>query len=262
MSNTDKINAYLLLPLLLFVLMFAFNKRVGAETKLPPEDKINVFVAFSENIEKAAMDAATVLNEEEQLESFPLQGYQLHCTLYMTQYPAGLQEQIEEKIAEFAKTARAFSVTTTGLAITDGDWFFVNIERNRNLQTLADYVVELLAPLRAQSDYVPEWAKNNPAKVDFIKKYGSPNVYSEFNPHLTLLPKSDGEKLQRFLSKHQQSEFAKPVTGQVIAIGLGLADRNGQMKEPMKIFPLQAAAEDSEAPADTETQVIIGTDEN
>ncbi len=75
--------------------------------------------------------------------------------------------------------------------------------------------------------------------MENIKKYGSPNVYSEFNPHLTFLPGSDGEKLNSFYNKHKESDFAKAIPGKVIAIGIGIADRNGQIKEAMKIFPLQ-----------------------
>lgn len=247
MSNTDKINFYLLIPLFLFVLIFALSKRGSAQTQLPPQEKLNVFVVVSENIENSFKEAATLLNAEEQLESFPLQGFQTHCTLYMTQYPIGIQADILQKVAELAKTTKVFPISTTGLEITDGDWFFMNLERNRNLQTLSDNVVAMLSPLRAASDYVPEWAKSNPNKVDYITKYGSPNVYAEFNPHLTFLPKSDGEKLQRFLSKHASQAFAKPITGEIIAIGVGLADKNGQIKEPLQIYPLQPADKSEKA---------------
>ena len=99
----------------------------------------------------------------------------------------------------------------------------------------------MLAPLRAKSDFVPDWAKEFPTKVEYISKYGSPNVYSEFNPHLTFLAKSDAEKLQNFSKKHENSDFAKAVAGRIVAVGAGLADRDGQMKEAWKIFPLQKA---------------------
>jgi len=196
----------------------------------------------SENIEDAFKKAATALNEAEKLESFPLQGFQIHCTLYMTQYPEGLKDKVLEKVKELAEKVSEFEIKTTGLEITDGDWFFMNLDRNRNLQTLSDSVVELLAPMRAKSDYIPEWAKKSPNKVEYISKFGSPNVYDEFNPHLTFLPKSDAEKLKSFLSKHSEKEFAKPINGKIVAIGVGIADKNGQMSEPWQIFPLKKAA--------------------
>lgn len=225
---------------LVFVLVVLVAVVVAAQPAAqPPQEKINVFAVVSPNIEQAVHEAATALRDEEGLESFPLQGFQIHCTLYMTQYPAGRQAEILPKVEEFASTTKIFPTTTTGLEITSGNWFFLNLERNSPLQTASDRMVELLAPLRAQSDYVPDWAKEFPAKVEFISKYGSPNVFGEFNPHLTLLAPSDEAKLRTFLTKHADSSFAKPIAGQVVAIGVGIADRNGQVKEPWKIFPLQ-----------------------
>jgi hypothetical protein len=236
MSNTDRINFYLLLPLLLFALIFALSKKVQAQEN---QEKINVFAVVSDNIATSFTEAARALHEQEQLESFPLQGYQTHCTLYMTQYPEGMKDQVLAKIAALASTTSAFQVQATGLAITDGSWFFMNLNRNRNLQTLSDTIVELLAPMRAKSDYIPEWAKKSPNKVEFISKYGSPNVYAEFNPHLTFLPKSDEAKLQNFLKNNSDKAFAQNIDGQIIAIGAGIADKNGQIKEPWQIFYLK-----------------------
>lgn len=225
--------------LLLFILVSVIASAQKEER--PPLDKINVFVVVSESIENAFKDAAKVLHEEEGLESFPFLGYQAHCTLYMTQYPVGLQNEVLAKIEELASNTREFAVNSTGIEMTSGNWYFMNIERNHNLQALSDSVVELLAPLRAKSDFVPDWAKEFPTKVEFISKYGSPNVYSEFSPHLTFLANSDAEKLQSFTEKHLNSDFAKPVTGKIVAIGAGIGDRDGQIKEAWKIFPLKKA---------------------
>lgn len=222
------------------LLLLTVTVAVSAQTTdLPPLEKINVFAVVSENIETAFKKAATVLKEEEGVDSFPLQGLQIHCTLYMTQYPAGLKDQVLAKIAELASNTKQFDSKTTGLEITSGNWFFLNLERNRNLQTLSDSVVAILAPMRAKSDFIPEWAKAFPNKVEYISKYGSPNVYEEFNPHLTFLSRAETEKLQNFMKNHEKSDFAQTITGKVVAIGAGIADRNGQIPEPWQIFPLQ-----------------------
>ncbi len=65
-------------------------------------------------------------------------GYQVHCTLYMTQYPAEARDKVRSKIKRLADGVREFRVSTTGLEITSGNWFFINLERNRNLQALSD----------------------------------------------------------------------------------------------------------------------------
>lgn len=239
MTSTDRINLYLLIPLIIFALIFMAARRVQAQESRPPQEKINVFAVVSDNISDAFTRAATLLNEEEQLESFPLQGFQVHCTLYMTQYPEGMKDEVLAKVKDLSEKVAEFEINTTGLEITDGDWFFLNLDRNRNLQTLSDNVVELLSGMRIKSNFIPEWAKNNPNKVEYISKYGSPNVYDEFNPHLTFLAKSDAEKLRNFVNKHAKSDFAGTISGRVVGIGVGIADKNGQISEPWQIFPLK-----------------------
>lgn len=228
----------------LVLLLLALGTAIVTAQNSPARklDKINVFAVVSPAIEKSFRDAAGILQEEEGLAAFCLSGHQIHCTLYMTLYPENLQETILGKIADFAAQTKVFSISTTGLEITSGNWFFMNLERNHNLQTMCNALVELLAPLRAPSDHVPGWAKEFPTKVEYITKYGSPNVYDEFNPHLTFLAPSDGKALLRFVDKHADSEFARPITGQIIAIGAGIADRNGQIQEPLAIFPLASVA--------------------
>ncbi len=239
MDSSEKINMYLLIPLLLFIIVFVLQNRANAEMKHPPTEKINVFAVVSPEIEDAFKDAARFLEQTEGIVSFPLEGLQVHCTLYMTQYPEGIKEEILKKVSEMANTTKAFPVNSTGLEITSGNWFFMNLDRNRNLQTLSDKIVETLSQIRAKSDFVPAWAKSFPAKLEYIAKYGSPNVYTEFNPHLTFTAPSDGEKLKRFVENHKDKPFAKTLEGKVVAIGVGIADRNGQIPEPWKIFPLK-----------------------
>ena len=230
---------------LLLVLLFvaAAFSAVAQTDKAKSDPVVNVFVVVSEEIENAFVDAAKALKSEEKLEGFPLQGKQVHCTMYMTKYPAERKEEILAKVAEYAKVHCVFDINTTGLDITAGNWFFMNLERNFGLQHLANGLVEILSPMRAKEDFIPNWAKKFPNKVKYIKKFGSPNVYEEFNPHLTMLSGSDNEKLVRFCKNHEKSKFSQPVAGKIIAIGVGLAGKAGQIDEVWKIFPLQKIAE-------------------
>ncbi len=225
--------------ILLLFLTFALVCPMVSAAGYPITEKINVFAVVSENIEEAAVDASLALFQEEGLESFPHQGFQVHCTLYMTQYPPEAREKVREKIEWLSKGVRQFSIRTNGLEITAGDWFFLSLTRNRNVQSLADAVTNILSPLRQPSDYIPNWAKEFPTKIEYISKYGSPNVFNEFDPHLTLTASTDGEKLKRFLANHAESYYAKPIEGRVVAIGYGIGDRNGQIREALEIFPLQ-----------------------
>jgi 2'-5' RNA ligase len=223
--------------LIVFVAFFFACVLANAEPKTKLEN-INVFAVVSKNIEQSFIDAAKLLKQEEGLEAFPVKGYQVHCTLYLTMYPAGLKDELTEKVKKLASQTNTFEVSTAGLEITSGNWFFMSIEPDENLQNLSNQVVRILSPLRSSSDFVPDWAKAFPNKVEYIKKYGSPNVLKEFNPHLTFLSSSNKEKLERFVENHKNSSFAGKIEGEVVGIGLGKADKNGQISEVWHIFPL------------------------
>lgn len=228
---------YLALPVVLGLAIAAVPSILRAEEKIVT-DKINVFAVMSENIEASVKVATVDLKTSENVETFALKGYQPHCTLYMTAYPQGRQRYVATIVKRIAANTKQFPINTKGIEVAASDWLFMGLENNKDLQHLCNEVCEELSFLRAKSDYVPEWAKSMPAKVECIKRYGSPNVFSQFDPHLTLLAKSDGEMIRRFKTNSADKYYDKPVKGKVVAIGYGLADRDGQIKEPIAVFPL------------------------
>lgn len=72
----------------------------------------------------------------------------------------------------------------------------------------------------------PDWAKSIPEKVKFFNLYGSPNVFTSFDPHITLLTPEDSAKIDAFTSKY---DF-KPFKSKVIGIGIAQVDDLGQAK--------------------------------
>lgn len=224
---------FLALPVALGI-VFAITNSIRADEV----EKINVFCVMSENIEAEVKVASVDLKVVENVETFALKGYQPHCTLYMTAYPKGRQKIISNIVGRIAKETKQFEINTKGIEVAASDWLFMGLENNKNLQSLCDKICDKLKFLRVKSDYVPEWAKNMPEKVRCIKEYGSPNVFSQFDPHLTLLAKSDGKMLRHFKEFCAEKIYNKPVTGKVVAIGYGFADRDGQIKTPIEVFPL------------------------
>ena len=204
----------------------------------PETKKFNVFVVFSENIEQQARTVSQALKDQEGLDTFPQLGFQIHCTLYMTRYAPEKADDLKAFVASLSRSIRAFPAKTTELHQTKDNWFFLNIDRDRNLQNLCDTVVRALAPWRAPSDQVPDWLNSYPEKMEFFKEFGSPNVFSQFEPHLTLLSRSDGEKLTRFMAKNAGDKtISGSVSGTAFGLGLAEADGAGQMKEGITIFP-------------------------
>ena len=170
----------------------------------------------------------------ERLNSLYSQHYLPHITLYLTEYPQKSLALIESKVKQLATQFRPFTITLDKIERTKGDWLMLNVEDNRELQHLADSITVTLEPLRASNPSLPNWVSKYPEKLTSFKRYGSPNVFTQFQPHFTLLPKSDGEKLDTFMQKYGQS--FKPTTTQVSGIGIAQPDSNGQAKKVLATY--------------------------
>ena len=75
---------------------------------------------------------------------------------------------------------------------------------------------------------VPDWVKNLPQKEReekeaYIKKYGSPNVFSQFDPHITLAWDKVDKNLTQMISSLPFSSFSYNVS----SIGLGAVGPHG-----------------------------------
>ncbi len=226
----------------LSVLLLATLLLVSVSVQAQPTQqllKINVFAFMSPEIEEQA-EALSTICAKFGLAPFPLNGYQIHCTLYMTDYAPDKVDTLKQALQSLAFRLARIPVTTTGLYRTDNDWLFLNVERSPALQALSDVVVKKLSPWRAPKANPPDWIKDNPVKLENFMKYGSPNVFAGFEPHLTLLAKTDSGKLNEIeKAVAAQPELNQPVRGYVAGIGMAVADRNGQMKEAILIQPFK-----------------------
>jgi len=215
----------------------AFAQAASSPAPIPETLKLNVFALVSDNLETMAHKAGEAVQKEEHLDAYPAIGYQVHCTLYMTQYSPEKLTVVQGIIASLAETIKPFPVTAAGISATKDFWLFINLEKNRNLQTLSDTLVQKLCDHRFPSSYIPEWVKQYPQKLEYITKYGSPNVFAEFEPHLTLLAKSDPQKVSGFVTRHaNDKDFGRPKRGRIIGIGIGEADKAGQIKTPIAVY--------------------------
>lgn len=193
----------------------------------------NVFLIPSTTATAAVKNISHQLKNE-QLDSLYSQHYLPHITLYLTEYPQKSLDLIESKVKQLTTQFHPFNITLDKIERTKGDWLMLNVEDNRELQHLADSITVTLEPLRATNPSLPDWVLKYPEKLASFKRYGSPNVFAQFQPHFTLLPKSDGEKLDTFMQKYGQS--FKPTTTQVIGIGIAQPDTNGQAKKVLATY--------------------------
>lgn len=201
----------------------AFAHSVNYNLFLIPSDAVRApLTKITENI--SAQGLSPLLKE----------GYLPHVTLYLTQYPESALPQIQNEAKTLASQWHPFVITFDKIEQTKGNWLLLNVKDNANLQRLANEATLALSPLRDKKASLPNWVKNYPEKIASFKRYGSPNTFAQFQPHITLLPASNGEKIQQFMMKDGQN--FQPITINAVGIGIAQDNANGQAKHPIATY--------------------------
>ena len=197
-----------------------------ASASLAEGVSINIFAIPSAELIGAVATTSDGLKEDG-IETFYEQGRPVHITLYLTDYPAGAEKQVLQIAEQVAANTKSFDAVADGLTVTAGNWVFVDVDRSPALQHLADVMTVAAEPLRDTSAEVPGWVRNYPNKLEAFERYGSPNVFQNFQPHFTLLASEKSPKLAGFAEEMQ----ANPphADGRFVGIGVGLADGLGQI---------------------------------
>lgn len=189
---------------------------------------INVFAIPSKPIVSLVEQTSSALKKEGII-SFYDKGMPVHATLYLTDYPQSAQQEIKRTVKEIVEQHQAFAITAEGFKVSKSNWAFINLQPSRKLQRLSDEVTLALEPMREQNAIVPAWVKSYPNKLTAFERYGSPNVFQNFQPHLTLLANEQSPKLAN-LNKRLQITPPK-AQGEIIGIGIGISDQFGQQKQ-------------------------------
>lgn len=192
----------------------------------------NVFIDFDKKTENNIAKISHSLKDVD-IESLYYKGYKEHLTLYLTEYKEGKEvlENIKKVIDETAKNLKPFKIEFIQIRDTShlkdySGWLMLDSSKEINLQNLADKIADKLISLRATDAEIPSWAKNIPVKAEGFRKYGSPNVYENFDPHITLnaAPYSNKYNLSQFFRNYPFEKFKGTVKG----IGVMEADSFGQ----------------------------------
>ena len=186
----------------------------------------NVFVIMDNNAKENVENISKGLKEAG-IDSLYSKGYAIHMTLYLTEYKPESLKKVKEVVNKIAKETKPFDVNFYRLRKTGGNWFMLDAENNGIIQGLADEVTVRLNKYRATDAKVPDWAKSIPEKVKSFNLYGSPNVFMNFDPLITLLTPEDPAKIDTFTSKYN----FKPFKAKVIGIGIAQVDDLGQAKD-------------------------------
>lgn len=174
----------------------------------------------------------------------------LHVTLYLASYASDNLSTVIDKVKAIAKQQKTISIKTTNLFLTQGNYLMLDVNNNKQssgdnapLQKLSDQITVSLNELRDFSAKIPHWVNQIPEKKKAFMAYGSPNVFFEFSPHLSLLAKN-------FTNKDTEAQFRAEIS-QIIAhypfqehivhataIGIGYVDAFGQITQEIECIPL------------------------
>lgn len=166
--------------------------------------------------------------------------------MYLTNYHYSQLPQILKKVAEIAKRTAPITFRTKTIATSPSMYTMLFVISNKSLQQLADEIVISLMTLRDKQAKIPAWVQDDRNKKTSFLNFGSPNVFKNFSPHFSLfaadhLTKREATNLHAALIS-LLSEFNKPQTldvkAQAIAIGIGLANEQGQIVKELHSFPL------------------------
>lgn len=175
----------------------------------------------------ASVDRASAELAASGMQTFRMRGQAVHATLYLTRYPASAIPRLKKAVAALAKRRASIPLAVDGIDRTANNWLFLHLARTPALQRLADEATLAGEPLRDRSLAPPAWMSAYPAKLPAFERYGSPNVFMQFDPHLTLLANEANPALGTFASAPDMHRF--DAAGSVVGIGIGEVDANGQI---------------------------------
>lgn len=108
-----------------------------------------------------------------------------------------------------------------------GDYGMWDVKLTACLQRWSDNLVSALQTYIVPNQPIPDWVLTLPEpirtkKIDYIKRYGSPNVFDQFQPHVTLAFDHFDAMRPAFAALNLRPRSLKPV-----AIGVGKVGPHG-----------------------------------
>jgi len=115
-----------------------------------------------------------------------------HITLYLTDFvESSLNDVLVAVKKVLAEQGQICQVELSGMDAGATGYVMWNVELSDCLQRLSNSVVLATYQYATPNQSIPPWVNSLPKaerekKIAMIEKYGSPNVFSEFQPHLTI----------------------------------------------------------------------------
>lgn len=168
--------------------------------------------------------------------------HKVHLTMYLTQYDDSQIANIERVVEEIAKETKPFTVYDSGITLKSSNYLMLDVQNSIPLQILSDQLAAALMCYRDKNAVVPAWANSYPLKKLMFEHYGSPNVYSGFDPHFSIfvvkIPESQQSQFNQQINSHLKSLKFTPHSYLVTSLGIGITDENGQIVQEIKEYNL------------------------
>lgn len=122
-----------------------------------------------------------------------------------------------------------------------GDYAMWDVKVTPCLQKWSDLLVKALSQFIVPNQPIPDWVLQLPEpmrseKIEYIQKYGSPNVFTQFQAHVTLAWDHQEAMQPAFEALNLRPQSITPV-----AIGIGRVGPHGTVLRGKNLgtFPLQ-----------------------
>jgi len=153
---------------------------------------LNIHIKLTHDVERVVVDVNQKLTGACKGNAIDLKTTeQPHITMYLTSF-----EDIDAVVASIRNISssllpRKCSPTALGDVRVSGCYAMWEVKYNSCLQHISDAIVNATYMYATPGQAIPEWVKKLPEPVrtqkeEMIRRYGSPNVFSQFSPHVTL----------------------------------------------------------------------------
>ncbi|KTC91690.1 2'-5' RNA ligase family protein [Fluoribacter dumoffii] len=222
-------------------LALAKSLSINVYLKLKPENHVNNLIKeFNQYL--AQQGLLTIFQIKPYLPHHPL-----HITLYLTDYNSQQIPAIIKKAQALAKQQKPIVFSTGKFVPSQSGYVMLTVAHNKTIQELSNKTLYELAHLHDPQATIPAWAVHDSGRQALFHQYGSPSVLNYFKPHFSIffaehLNKKQStllyQQLQKLIYQFTQSHKTQ-VTGYGTAIGVGLADAQGQIIKELAIFSLE-----------------------
>ncbi|MGV3278347.1 2'-5' RNA ligase family protein [Rickettsiales bacterium LUAb2] len=215
-----------------------------------PTEQLDIFISFSKQLNKNISDFNYQLDKAKIIQKYDIEPfinkYPPHLTIYLTSFDMNNLEQIKNKVQQLANHTSKFFVIPNKFELMTSNFLMlsVNINDNQELQKISNQLVSELSEYRDINYHIPDWAKSIKNKVKVFKKYGSPNVFNEFQPHFSIfyankislsLQKQFNQDINNFIKQYNY----QPKSIMAESLNIGIANKDGQMIKIIASYPLK-----------------------